>query len=76
MASTKLEDLEAQVESLERRLKTWVASRGKVWAVVFSNYDPPELDTLWNSEAAAKARVDKLNGDWNVVEMTVHEAEE
>ena len=73
MSSTRTEDLEAQVASLERRLSTWVAARGSVWAVVYGNYEPPELDSLWNSEQAARERAAELGDDWQVCRFTVHE---
>lgn len=47
-----------------------------VYAVVFSNYAPPELESLWFDEADAEAEADRLNEAdrswmWDVRTMTV-----
>lgn len=46
-----------------------------VYAVVFGNYFPRELDSLWKTKEMADTRADSLDGDWRVVEMTVFESE-
>jgi hypothetical protein len=33
----------------------------EVWCVRYGNYDPPEVDSLWVSDALAQRRADKLN---------------
>lgn len=41
-----------------------------IWQVRYSNYDPPEIDSLWLYEKDARTRASTLkNGDW-VVEPT------
>lgn len=42
-----------------------------VWAVVFSNYEPREVDTLWETEELAKRRVAMLSSGWETVEWDV-----
>jgi hypothetical protein len=39
MTSTRIEELEAQVESLKRWIASWTESHGHVWAVRFC-YEP------------------------------------
>lgn len=33
----------------------------QVWCVRYSNYDPPEVDSLWINEELARRRAKKLN---------------
>jgi hypothetical protein len=53
-----------------------------VYAVVYSNYDPMEVDSLWLHEEAAKNQCDKKNKEywpsdmWEVCPKTVHEERE
>lgn len=42
-----------------------------VWAVVYSNYEPAEVDSLWATEELANIRLSQLLGDWTVVEWAV-----
>ena len=42
-----------------------------VWAVVFSNYDPREIDSLWWNEEEASARAEELGEMWRVEKMAV-----
>jgi hypothetical protein len=44
-----------------------------VYAVVFSNYEPPEVAALYDNVAAAEAHADALDddGDWRVVRWHV-----
>lgn len=44
-----------------------------VYAVVFSNYEPSEVDSLWVSEKLAQSRADELDGHWNVERMLVRD---
>ena len=44
---------------------------GLVWAVVYSNYYPEEVDSLWATEPLAQERANELAGDWNVVAKRV-----
>jgi hypothetical protein len=46
----------------------------KVYAVVFSNYEPQEVDSLWFTRALAQAKADELGHEWNVSERIVHGA--
>lgn len=64
MTSTRVEDLEAQVASLERRLMTWVAARGTVWVVHYQSNYPREVDSAWLTEELAKARASELGDGW------------
>lgn len=49
----------------------------EVWAVVFSNYSPAEIDSLWTTEEEASKRRDELNekssGMWQVAPMSLRE---
>lgn len=42
-----------------------------VYAVVFSNYEPTEVDSLWRTQESADKRADELDGDWRVVPWRV-----
>jgi hypothetical protein len=42
-----------------------------VYAVVFSNYEPTEVDSLWASMELAERRATKLGSGWEAVEWTV-----
>lgn len=48
-----------------------------VYAVVFSNYEPPEVDSLWVSQELAELRRDELSDQgrsgWDVEPMPVGE---
>lgn len=44
-----------------------------VWAVVFSNYEPPEVDSLWTTEARAEERAEELGAGWGVTGWDVKE---
>jgi hypothetical protein len=44
-----------------------------VWAVVYSNFDPQEVDTLWETEELAKRRVGMLSEGWKAVEWPVND---
>ena len=53
-------------------------SENHVWAVVFGNYEPPEIDSLWTTEARAEERAQELNREsdnprWGVMGWTVRE---
>jgi hypothetical protein len=55
-----------------------------VYAVVYGNYDPPEVESLWSTKRGARTRERWLNDSspasmWRVVKMKVdpgHSAEE
>jgi len=47
------------------------AARLTVWAVVYGNYRPAEVDSLWQTEPLARRRADDLGGDWHVTEEAV-----
>jgi hypothetical protein len=48
-----------------------------VWAVMYGNYEPAEIDSLWATEELARRREDELDaapgstGMWRVVPWTV-----
>lgn len=42
-----------------------------VWAVMFGNYEPSEIDSLWDTEEDADKRAAQLDGDWRVFQMGV-----
>jgi len=46
------------------------------WVVVFSNYYPAEVDSIWKTKELAEQKADELQGDWHVQEWTVQETNE
>lgn len=38
----------------------------KVYAVQFGNYDPAEVDSIWDCRACAEKRASELGGMWEV----------
>lgn len=42
-----------------------------VWAVIYSNYDPPEVASIYDNETAAEAHADDLDGPWYVQKWSV-----
>lgn len=40
-----------------------------IYLVVFSNYSPWEVDSIWSTYDAAQQHADSLAGDWRVGEM-------
>lgn len=49
-----------------------------VYAVVYRNYYPAEVDSLWKTEESAKKQCDEMNkeynsGGWSVMKWTVEE---
>jgi hypothetical protein len=44
----------------------------RVWIVRFSNYEPPEIDSIWTSLEEAVRRLDELDGDWGVTPWTLN----
>lgn len=66
-ATAKIEALEAELAAAEKLCDA------EVFAVVYSNYDPLEIDSLWATEQLAIDHRDRLNDSmWTVVRMTVH----
>ena len=51
-----------------------------VWAVIYANYDPEEVASLWATQELAQAERDRLNSKpgssrmWEICEMTVRTA--
>jgi len=45
----------------------------KCYAVVFMNYYPLEVDSLWKTREGAKKRIQELtnSGDWDICEMEI-----
>lgn len=46
-----------------------------VFAVVFGNYSPYEIDSLWEIETDANRRADELKSQWHVIPLTVNAAQ-
>ena len=42
-----------------------------IWAVIFSNYEPTETDSLWTTKERAEERADELGDGWRVVAWAV-----
>ncbi len=42
-----------------------------VYAVVYSNLYPREIDSLWTTEELAEKRTEVLHGDWRVNSLMV-----
>ena len=55
-----------QRDRAEQRVRELEAAQFTVWAVVYGNYSPYEVDSLWDTKAMARKRADKLGGDWRV----------
>jgi hypothetical protein len=47
-----------------------------VWAIVYSNYDPPEVHTLWETRELAERVCEKLGESWRVTAWRVGDATE
>jgi len=64
----------SEIEALEAKLATAEGlCDAEVFAVVYSNYDPLEIDSLWATEQLAIDHRERLNDSmWTVVSMTVH----
>lgn len=45
----------------------------KVWVVIFSNYEPSEVDSLWRTKESAEKRAEELGDMWDAVEWEVGE---
>ena len=43
----------------------------KVYLVVYGNYWPWEVESVWSSKEAAQGRADELPGDWVVAEFSL-----
>jgi hypothetical protein len=48
----------------------------KCYAVVFMNYRPLEVDSLWETKEAAQEHIQQLTnpGNWDVCEMEIRRA--
>jgi hypothetical protein len=44
-----------------------------VWIVKWDSYRPVEVDSIWEEEADARKRADKLGGSWEVACMDLYE---
>ena len=46
---------------------------GNVWAVVFSNYSPTQVDTLWSTKADAEKALESFGpgGMWHIEELSI-----
>lgn len=45
-----------------------------VWAVIFSNYEPTEVDSIWSTKERAEERAEELDdGMWRVIAWEVQE---
>jgi hypothetical protein len=42
-----------------------------VYAVVYSNYHPPEVDSLWRNKEDAEAQADRLGSPFSVRQWVV-----
>jgi len=42
-----------------------------LYLVVYGNYYPLEVDSIWSTKEAAYERADKLGGMWGVAEMVL-----
>jgi hypothetical protein len=43
-----------------------------VWSVVYSNYEPAEVHSLWSSKEGAESQADVLDGPWEVHPTMIH----
>jgi len=73
-----LEGARADVERLKLALQLERAHQSEmnaraatVYAVVYSNYSPPEINSLWRDKRAAEARADLLGSPWRILEWDV-----
>lgn len=46
-----------------------------VWLVIYGNYWPREVESVWSMEEKARERADSLEGDWRVAEMRIDHQE-
>jgi hypothetical protein len=47
------------------------AGTTRVWAVVYGNYEPYEVNSLWTTEELARRRAGNLGGTFRAEPMTV-----
>jgi hypothetical protein len=54
-----------------------LVSENKCYAVVFMNYYPLEVDSLWETRAGAQGRIQELTnpGNWDVCEMEIRKGQ-
>ena len=43
----------------------------KCFAIVYSNYFPREIDSLWSTKEKAELRLKELSSEWRIVEMEI-----
>jgi hypothetical protein len=48
----------------------------RIYSVVFSNYEPEEVDSCWATRELAEQRAEEMEGDWRVVSMWVYTSRE
>ena len=46
-------------------------STRSVWAVVYGNYGPPEVDSLWETKELAQKCANTLGSPWTINEWPV-----
>jgi hypothetical protein len=57
--------------TLDARQSAITEASARVYAVVYSNYSPAEIDSLWARREDAEAHAESLDGPWDVQEWTV-----
>jgi hypothetical protein len=68
----RLDEHLGELEEARAALKQLIDERRHVWAVVFSNCEPAEVDDLFDNEAAARAHARYLGADWRAERWSVH----
>lgn len=43
----------------------------KCFAVIYSNYEPIEVDSLWKDKKDAEARLAELSDPWHITEIEI-----
>jgi len=44
-----------------------------VWLIVYGNYEPAEVHSIWKTKERAEQECDRLGGPWHVEEWEVGE---
>lgn len=42
-----------------------------VWAIIYSNYEPNEVHSLWATKDLAEQHIPDDDGDWRIIAWTV-----